>query len=108
MSPTTASVPSGSDPGRRTRATAWWPRAPNSAHVARPTKPLAPVTSTLIWAAPRSAPAPQDLEGGAAHVEQPLRHLLGRAAHRREDPEIAHHHRRVEGNVVADHLPVHD
>src|SRR3954465_1799358 len=50
MSPSTALVPGGSDPGRRTRATTSWPRSCSSLHVARPTKPLAPVTSTLMGA----------------------------------------------------------
>src|SRR3954447_5834591 len=48
MSPSTALVPGGSDPGRRTRATTSCPRSCSSLHVARPTKPLAPVTSTLM------------------------------------------------------------
>src|SRR3954469_21233025 len=54
MSPSTAVVPGGSEPGRRTRATTSWPRPRRSLHVARPTKPLAPVTSTLM-----SAPLPE-------------------------------------------------
>src|SRR3954469_374327 len=50
MSPSTALVPGGSEPGRRTRATTSWPRSCSSLHVARPTKPVAPVTSTLMGA----------------------------------------------------------
>src|SRR4051794_29677576 len=50
MSPCTAVVPGGSDPGRRVRATTSCPRSISSAQVMRPTKPVAPVTSTLMGA----------------------------------------------------------
>jgi hypothetical protein len=54
MAPTTASVPSGSEPGLRTSATGVCPRERSSAHVALPTNPLAPVTSTLTRVSARA------------------------------------------------------
>src|SRR3954471_12591927 len=48
MSPSTALVPGGSEPGRRTRATTSCPRSCSSLHVARAPKPLGPVTRHLL------------------------------------------------------------
>ena len=67
-SPTTAVVPSGSEPGRRTSASTSCPRAVSSRQAAWPTNPLAPVTRTrtrrtIPW---RDGPAGEGSGGARA------------------------------------------